>query len=136
MDIQLSSEETLALTTILTPLSERANYSLTLEGLLDRWRHFVIQVEQGYKYSIYEYTNDLSVRDLLEKILSKAPQTLREKLIQEIRIWDNRFQEATQEMNRPVVPRTDPDLPSWWFRIPRNLKEELAEDLRAEGILK
>jgi ribosomal protein L16 Arg81 hydroxylase len=107
----------------------------SLQGLLDGWRHFVIQVEQEYEYSIYEYTNDLSIRDLLKEILSKAPQTLREKLIQEIRMWDNRFQEATQEISRPVVPRADHDLPSWWFRIPRNLKGELAEDLRAEGVL-
>ena len=35
----------------------------SLGALLRRWSHFVTQVERGYDDSIYEYTNDLSVRD-------------------------------------------------------------------------
>ena len=38
----------------------------SLGSLLRRWSEFVTQVERGYDDSIYEYTNDLSVRGRLD----------------------------------------------------------------------
>lgn len=60
---ELSQEEETLLEPIVTALSDRARFRITLAYLLDRWVWFVEVVEQGYDDSIYEYTNDLSVRD-------------------------------------------------------------------------
>ncbi len=133
---QLSSEETDALNTILGWLSERAKRTLTLNQLLQQWGDFVVQIERGYQDSIYEYANDLSVRDLLEEILVKATQALREKLTELIQPWDERFYNATQKTQRPVLPgMAQESLRSWWFRVPKNPGRELEQDLRSEGIL-
>jgi hypothetical protein len=133
----LSSEEADALNTILLGLSERAKRTLTLNQLLQQWGDFVVQVERGYQDSIYEYANDLSIRDLLEEILRGVTQTLQEKLTQLIQPWDERFYNATKKTKQPVLPSmAQESLRSWWFRVPKNLGGELKEDLRSEGILK
>ncbi len=44
----------------------------TLGSLLQDWQRFVTAVERGYDDSIYEYTNDLSVRDRLERVVAGA----------------------------------------------------------------
>lgn len=135
IQLQLSPNENDALAEILASLSERAKRPLSLDTLLDKWSHFVIQVEQGYEDSIYEYTNDLSVRDLLDETLSKVPPSLHEKLVQEIQIWDKRFQEATREVRKPLLSSGTRKLLPWWSRIPKNLRGELKEDLQVEGLL-
>ena len=133
----LTSEETTVLERIQHRLSERAGHSLTLNQLFQRWREFVIQVEQCYQDSFYEYTNDLSVRDVLEEILQEVPPSLREELTSEIRPWDERFTEATREIKQALLPNVTPgSLPWWWFRIPKNLGEILKEDLRTMGLLR
>lgn len=129
--MELSQSETLAVEAILAHLSERAKQPLSLEQLLYRWSHFVLQVERGYDYSIYDYINDLSVRDLLEEILVQVPSSLREKLAQQIRTWDERFYKATQETEKPLVHADG--LSSWWFRVPKLPGDELRSDLIAKG---
>ncbi len=63
---RLPSDASAALEGALQRLSRRAGYPMSLQQLLQRWQHFVVRVEQGYADSIYEYTNELSVRDLGE----------------------------------------------------------------------
>ena len=133
---RLTPEESDALNAVLQKLSARARHTLTLSGLLQRWQDFVLQVEQGYQDSIYEYTNDLSVRDLLEEVLKECPQTLRKDLMPLIRPWDARFDNATKKTKQPVLPHIGQEsLSWWWFRVPERLGKELKEDLRSEGML-
>jgi len=129
---RLTPEESDALNAVLQKLSARARHTLTLSGLLQRWQDFVLQIEQGYQDSIYEYTNDLSVRDLLEEVLKEVPQTLQKELTQLIRPWDARFDNATKKTRRPVLPHIGQEsLSWWWFRVPKHLGEELEADLRS-----
>ena len=44
---------------------------LTPQEILNAWAQFVDECCIGYKMSIYEYDNDLSVRDAIEKILTE-----------------------------------------------------------------
>ena len=129
-NLRLTSEETRQLEVILDSLSRRAQRRLSLHGLMKKWSRFVEQVEHGYGLSIYEYTNDLSVRCVLEDILLAVPQSLRERLAAELEAWDSRFREATLESERPLF--SPASLPShWWaFRIPRKIEGELKTDLQ------
>jgi hypothetical protein len=104
----------------------------SLGALLGRWSAFVTTVERGYEDSIYEYTNDLSVRDRLESVAAGAGPALRAKLRTALAEADRRFEAATQEADRPLGKLAG-DAPSWWRRVPRRRVGELAEDLDALG---
>lgn len=102
----------------------------SLGSLLQDWRRFVAAVERGYGDSIYEYTNDLTVRDRLERVVAGASPGLRGQLEHALAAADARFDAATEEAARPLgVTYTT----WWWQRVPRRLVGELAEDLRAQS---
>jgi hypothetical protein len=102
----------------------------TLGSLLQDWRGFVTAVERGYDDSIYEYTNDLSVRDRLERVVAGASPGLRAQLEQALAADDARFETATEEAERPLGATYTT---WWWRRVPRRLAGELADDLRAQS---
>ena len=102
--------------------------------MLGGWRSFVTAVERGYDDSIYEYTNDLSVRDRLERVAAGAGPVLRAKLHGALAEDDRRFAPATQEAGRALGEFAQ-EAPSWWRRVPRRRVGELAEDLAALGYL-
>jgi hypothetical protein len=101
----------------------------SLDALLRRWSHFVAQVERGYDDSIYEYTNDLSVRDVLERLVEGAGAGLRAALEERLTADDRRFETATEEHVRPLGEFKQTTPPWWWRRVPRVRVGELAEDL-------
>jgi hypothetical protein len=113
-----------------------AEETRTVRQLLRRWAAFVRQVEAGYDDTIYDYTNDLSVRDLLEEKLSSLPPADGDALRAELRPWDDRFEAATRPSIRPVAPGVRDREYAWWFRVPLKLSEELASDLRSEGVIR
>ena len=117
-------------------LSERAQFQTSLERLLQRWQSFVEQIEKGYADSIYEYTNDLTVRDLLDGIEASAPAGLKERLRTGLKELDDRFEAATQTVDRPVAAGEPPTGFKRWRRVPIKLLDELGEDLRSEGVIR
>jgi hypothetical protein len=104
----------------------------SLGALLNRWSAFVTAVERGYADSIYEYTNDLSVRDRLERVAAGAGPALAAKLRGALAEDDRRFDAATQEGGR-ALGNFAGEAPAWWRRVPRRAVGELAEDLDALG---
>jgi hypothetical protein len=102
----------------------------TLGSLLQEWGHFVTAVERGYDDSIYEYTNDLSVRDRLERVVAGASPGLRGQLEQALAADDGRFEAATEDAERPLGATYTT---WWWRRVPRRRVGELADDLRAQS---
>ena len=102
----------------------------SLGALLQDWSRFVTEVERGYDDSIYEYTNDLSVRDRLERVIAGASPGLRGQLEGTLAADDKRFEAATEEAARPLsVTYTT----WWWQRVPRRRVGELAQDLRDQS---
>jgi hypothetical protein len=102
----------------------------SLGALLVDWRRFVSEVERGYEDSIYDYENDLSVRDRLERLVGAASPGLRTQVEGALAEPDRRFTAATKEAARPLgVTFTT----WWWRRVPVRLVGELAEDLRSLG---
>ena len=124
--LDLSPDERTALARLLADLPGRDD---SLDAMLRRWSDFVTQVERGYDDSIYEYTNDLSVRDRHERLLEGAGPGLRAKLEGALAEDDRRFVAATEESARPLGEFGDTTPPWWWRRVPRRRIGELAQDL-------
>ena len=101
----------------------------SLDALLRGWSELVARVERGYDDSIYEYTNDLAVRDRLEAVLAGAGPELRAEVEARLAASDARFEAATEEGLRPLGDAPHP----WWRRVPRRRVGELAEDLVSLG---
>lgn len=142
MMFHLTEADRAHLAPILERLSEVARSPMTLEYLLERWLLFVSEVGRGYRYTIDDYTNDVSVRDLLEEIMRDVPGPLREKIYDQVKLLDKRFYESTRPVARPLQPplavfypqlKENPGL--WWFRVPEKVDGELEKDLRSEGLL-
>lgn len=133
----LSPEEDAALSSILEEISRRAHHGrvFSLDELVDSWARFGGEVEQGYKFSIYDYRNDLSVRDLLAEIVARVPGVLGENIKEAIAGLDNKFVSVTQPIQVSIGPGVEKSPGAWWFRVPQKLSEELRGDLSSEGIM-
>ena len=95
-------------------------------SLLHRWRQFVADVRVGYELTIYDYTNELAVRDSLTREMRSRPSD-------ELNVFDTAFRETTREATH-ALPGA-PDEPAWWWnRVPINVHGELGDDLKAEGL--
>ena len=86
----------------------------TPAGLLTRWSAYVASAEDGYGWSIYDQSNELSARDLLEHIFTDArtsstsdAQHLRERVL----ATDARYRALLREDVR-IGADGDP----WWRR--------------------
>lgn len=130
--LDLTRDEREELARLLAELAARTGREDSLGAMLGRWSAFVTAVERGYEDSIYEYTNDLSVRDHLEGLAAGAGPGLCAKLRGALDEDDRRFESATQEADRALGEFADGG-PSWWRRVPRRRVGELAEDLDSLG---
>jgi hypothetical protein len=115
--------------------SERAGYPISLENLLERWKRFVSEVEQGYGDSIYEYANDLAVRNLLKNIETDAPANLRASLAAYLAPLDRRFFDATRPVRRTIPGLAQQSDAPWSVRIPKKADGELLDDLRSHRLI-
>jgi len=133
--LPLNEQEKQTITKILRNWSNKSKTKMTLDGLIKEWANFVSDVEHCYDDSIYEYTNDLSVRDILKDILDTVQESARIKIEEILKPLDARFNESTIEIKRALVPIIQQNASSWWFRIPKKLSKELEDDLRSEGLI-
>jgi hypothetical protein len=118
---------------ILQQMSGEAGFQVTLELLLQRWRRFVKEVERGYEDSIYEYTNDLSTRELLARIVYGLTEEGQQALMTVLKPLDDRFLFATKETEHALIgPEHDGASAFWRCRIPLHPGSELREDLLSE----
>lgn len=90
--------------------------------LLDEWREFVAGCEAGYGWNVYEYHNDLAVRDRLENCLGEMDDAERAQVAE----VDARFRSLMQ----PGV-QVGPDGDAWWHRgVLRYAGPDLASELK------
>ena len=132
--LELSPEEREELERLLAELARRSGREDSLSAMLRRWSDFVTEVERGYDDSIYEYTNDLSVRDRLADVAAAAGPGLRAKLDRVPAEDDRRFAAATEASPRALGESTEASR-WWWRRVPARRVGELADDLEALGYL-
>jgi hypothetical protein len=132
---QITRNEAHALKEAVQATREHRGGNYTFNELLNSWILFVNEVERGYDDSIYEYRNDLSVRDILAEIVERSPPDLRQKLDELLDSWDTRFVSATKPSKRPLASRPDVRNVAWWNRVPIVLTSELETDLLADDIV-
>lgn len=95
------------------------------DGLIRRWRAFAQEVEQGYRYRLEDYRNDLDLRGVIailqldgDPSVSAADERLRPMLIAtETRIWESMPGDAF-----------------WDFGYPRNASGPFLRDLALAGL--
>ena len=104
-----------------------------MRKLLSHWKRFVREVAQGYEFSIYDFENDLSVRDKIETAKDSLEDdrpsgASLEKKISEI---DDRYREISRPIDPPpwAYPSDNKEPGWWWFRIPQRLQGELSRDI-------
>lgn len=90
------------------------------EGLVSRWRTFVIEIEDGYRLGLDDYCNDLDIRQIIEGVgLGDDP---------EVKELDRRFAAQMQHTERTVWVSEYPN--AFWIRgYPLRLSPSMAEDL-------
>lgn len=107
----------------------------TPEKFLEGWIQFVTSVEDGHNDIYEEYALDLLCRDRLEDsavtIVSPAG---RERLLEVIGPWDDRFLAATYGSDRAVSGRWMLRR-WWWYRIPNVPGQQVLKHLETVGIL-
>ena len=116
--MRFTDDELLSLGRLLTDMSARAHRPLALVQLIDEWAVFVSEVEGGYALTGYDYTNELSGRDLLEEVIRYARLPLREKVELALAPLDARLQAVTRELMEPIRLGPPPDaiVPLCWQR--------------------
>lgn len=105
--------------------------SPSINSAINGWASFVLAVESGYDESVYEYTNDMSIRTWIGEARPFLTAAVVEALDAQLAPWDERFKAATAEARRPPGRGTH-----WWEkRLPRTLVGELAEDAKVLGLV-
>src|SRR5436189_6415324 len=111
--LDLTPEERKQLESLLVAIGRESAPAATLNELFGQWAEFVRAVEHGYDNSIYEYTNDLSVRDRLQSLVAASSPTLRVKLESALAPVDERFACATEPAARPLSAKPGRRPPRW-----------------------
>ena len=96
--------------------------------LINEWSCLVASMEQGYKFTIYDYTNDLSVRGAIQAILSsgfKLPQ----ELYAQLNVADEKFKRCVEWVTYPLI-KNAVAAEFWYYGIPLNATAEMITDAR------
>jgi hypothetical protein len=96
--------------------------------LLQQWEAFVEACEEGYDDNIHEFENDRSVRDLWGRILHD-PTLRRFPELDDLREAVERIDERYRRLSRDDVLLGRDGDPWWRRRVPRQVGDELADDL-------
>lgn len=98
--------------------------AFSLNEMLDAWREFIDDVEEGYTWGIDEYWNDSGCRAWLDEAWPLLTAAVREARQAELDALDDRFRAVTEPVHQWAATR------KWWqARIPIRRDGELAEDI-------
>jgi hypothetical protein len=128
-------DEAEVMRSVLSRISERAKRPTELGYLVRRWNSFAVEVEQGYGGTIHDYTNDVSVRDLLAEVIAALSPSSARAIEESIAAADETYRRATTVSSKTLLPLPPGVHSWWWFRVPSRLTDELRQDLIDDGFL-
>lgn len=102
--------------------------------LIDQWRQFVDSCREGYDWSIYEFDNELAVRDLIHRVLH-APELREFDVLDHFAAQVSRIDEEFRALTFDDRLRGGPDDHWWRRRVLRRAGDEYRDDIaRRYGI--
>src|SRR2546423_1000312 len=128
LGLALSNEEELELRVALENFRNLPQgRPFSLDACLNQWRDFVNRVHIGYPLGVYDYTNELSKRDILQRFVETLSGGLQGKVVNEVKVIDDRFIDETEGSTfvLPGAENSSGKVAWWWHRIPRKLVGEL-----------
>jgi hypothetical protein len=105
--------------------------TFTVNEQVEARQKLVLSVEEGYRLTVDDYTNDLAVREWLEEVQPLLTDRVEQSLKSRLMPLDERFRQATTMTRRRMPGAGD----GWWYRVPRRLVGELAEDIERMNLL-
>ena len=108
--------------------ANRGNPAFT--DFYDRLVRLNQRIEQGYDATIYDYTNDLTLRSLAKKIETMLTPEVKKKFSAFVEEWDLEFKANTHELEYPLLGDLASTKDEWWlYRVPNRLVGDLKEDV-------
>jgi hypothetical protein len=123
-DQQLDKADYDSVYAAMAELEQQGWRKATLNERVAAWEALVDEVEQGYDMTVYDYTNDLAVREWLDRARPLVTARVQASLDARLAPLDARFRTATFLAATRLPGAGD----AWFFRLPRVLVGELAED--------
>jgi len=113
--------------------AEKLHPSIAPESIIDRFAQTIEECSSTYRYGLDDYTNDLTVREIIQDILDAARVGAFDALRALLADLDRRFCAVTIELPEPIfaaaLARRDRKKYFFYFRIPHRPGEEMVEDL-------
>ena len=123
-DEQLDKADYDSVYAAVSELEQRGWRKATLNERVAAWEALVDQVEQGYDMTVDDYTNDLAAREWLDRARPLVTPRVQASLDAQLAPLDARFRTATVQAAKKMPGAGD----GWFYRLPRVLVGELAED--------
>jgi hypothetical protein len=101
-DFGLTLEDEKAIDEIIPQMRPPPTRKVAIRYVLRKWRRFVNQVAGTYKLAVWDFTNDFTHRDFLERVLKSCPSPQRRKLGKAVEELDRKFYESTYEIEHPT----------------------------------
>jgi hypothetical protein len=107
--------------------------SFSVDGQLNKWQGLVNKIRNGYPLGVYDYTNELSSRNVLEDFAQHLSGSLEIKVRNVMKAIDEAFLDETEESSIILAGTAESSakLPWWWHRMPKKLEGELKEDIES-----
>lgn len=112
-----------------------------LPALVEKWGVIVQSIEEGYPFGLDDLLNDMDLRDALAAALAVAPAEDAAWATAALTPLDARLQRASRVTgclwgeDVEEDDGLDPGREWWYYLRPRQLNEELADELSAWGLL-
>ena len=105
----------------------------TCRKLIRDWSVFIATVRHGYSFSLWDYENDLYVRDRIQIALNKGVD-LQPEMRTTLSRLDQEFKALLVPLRMPLLKNAPPE-EFWYFGLPLNANPELLQDAQRLGFL-
>ena len=117
---------------VIDKLLKEAGTRSGLKKVFRDYAYFVSRVD-GYGFSIYDYDNDLSVRDTVDEALAGCSEPLRDRVLAVFGPIDEAFLAKTVPYDRSFSSAKKLS-ENWHTRLPKNPGSELRSDIDSGNI--